>query len=83
MKDDAVRYNHKDDHSLSGHITMTMESQCSKCCKAEVRTVLWGIFTQAVVCDYHYPDDPGILDCVMKGECPYFSPTSTERVVDR
>ena len=83
MKDDAVWYNHKGDHSLSGHTTMITEPQCSKCCKAEVRTVLRGIFMHAVVCDYNYPDDPGILHCVMKGECPYFSPTSTKRVVDR
>lgn len=83
MKDDTAWYNLKGDHSLSGHTTKMTEPQCSKCCKAEVRTVLRGIFMHAVVCDYNYPDDPGILDCVIRGECPYFSPTSTKRVVDR
>ena len=84
MMDDAVWYLLKDDHSLSGHNIKITVPQCIMCCKSEVHTVLsGGTLFRAVVCDYNYPDDPGILHCVMKGECPYFSPTSTKRVVDR
>ena len=68
---------------MSGHVIKIAEHQCACCCKSEVRAVLSGsVFFQAVVCDYNYPDDPGILDCVIKGECPYYSPASTKRVTD-
>ena len=82
-KDDAW-YNLKDDHSLSGPTIKITEAPCVNCCKSEVHIVFRGsTLFRAVVCDYNYPDDPGILHCVMKGECPYFSPTSTKRVVGR
>ena len=83
MKDDAVLYPLKDDYSLSGHTIKITVPQCVTCCKSEVHTVLrGGTFFRAIVCDYNYPDDPGILGCVMEGECPYYSPSSTKRVVD-
>ena len=79
---ERVRYPINGDHSLSGHPITIPDHQCVHCCKSEVHTVLRGVaFFKAIVCDYHYPDDPGILHCVMKGGCPYFSPTSTKRVI--
>ena len=84
MKDGTAGYPLKDDHSLSGPTIKITEVQCVNCCKSEVRIVFRGsTLFRALVCDYNYPDDPGILHCVMKGECPYFAPTSTKRVVDR
>lgn len=83
MKDDDAWYNLKGDHSLSGHTIKMTEPQCFSCCKSEVHIVFRrSTLFRAVVCDYNYPDDPGILDCVIKGECPYYSPASTKRVTD-
>ena len=83
MKDDAVWYNHKSDHSLRGHTIKMTVPQCITCCKSEVHIVSRGsTFFRAVVCDYNYPDDPGILHCVMKSECPYYSPSSAKRAVE-
>lgn len=79
---ETLRYTISGDPSLSGHPITIPDHQCTHCCKSEVHTVLRGVvFFRAIVCDYNYPDDPGILDCVIRGECPYFSPTSTKRVI--